>query len=225
MIKKLLGKFSHAILATDVILFSFIEGELCVYCVDATKKEFIGKKAFPGGLVQFKQDLDEAVLQDLKKTSGLTPTYCEQLYTYGNPDRDPSGHVVSTAYLALIPEHKIKISKNQKKEDFGWYAVKKMPKLAYDHKKMLEYAIQRLRWKLEYSTIVSNLLPEQCTLSEMQNIYEVVLDRTLDKRNFRKKVLSLHILKKSGKKKEGEANRPAELFSFRSKKFQIISFL
>ena len=225
MIKNLLRKFTNPILATDVIIFSIIQGELCVLLTESKKKEFHGMMSFPGGLVKYKEELETAAERHLKEKTGNSNIYLEQLYTFSDPTRDPGGHIVSTAYFALLPENKVKLEKGKDLKSLGWYPVSKLPKLAYDHKKMIDYAKQRLAWKLEYSNVVYSLLPEIFTLSELQDIYEIILHKEFDKRNFRKKLMSLGILKKLGKKREGDANRPAELFSFKAKKFEIVTMI
>lgn len=215
MIKKLLGKHQHAIVAIDVLIFTILEGKLHVLITPKGKDLF----AFPGGLVKYQESLEEALKRHLQEVHISAELYFEQLYTFGDPKRDPSGHIVSTAYIALVPASEISTDKGI------WHPVSKMPAFAYDHKAMLQYAKKRLAWKLEYTSVAYSLLPKTFTLSSLQEIYETILERSLDKRNFRKKILQTDILKNTGKKTTGDANRPAELYCFKQRKFSFVEMI
>jgi len=216
---------NHVIVATDTLVFTIIDQKLHVLLIKMKKKEWKGTWALPGGLVNINESLDGAAKRHLKDKTSISGIYMEQLYTFGDPSRDPDGHIISTSYMALIPADKVKLKTSKEYEAIEWKPLHKLPKLAYDHKEVIKYGVQRLRWKLEYTNAVYSLLPDEFTLSELQDMYEIILDRELDKRNFRKKILSLKMLKKLGKKRKGEANRPAELFSFKDKKFKIVEVL
>lgn len=217
MIKKLLGKHHHAILAVDVIICTILNDQLHVYLTPVTKKADLF--AFPGGLVKYQESLEDALKRHLEEAQITTNCYFEQLYTFGDPKRDPTGHIVSTAYLALVPPNGVTSEKG------GWYPLNDLPAFAYDHSDMLRYAKQRLAWKLEYTNVAYSLLPPTFTLSALQTVYESILGVQLDKRNFRKKLLQADILKNTGKKTSGAANRPAELYCFRQKKFAFADML
>jgi 8-oxo-dGTP diphosphatase len=139
--------------------------------------------------------------------------YTEQLYTFGQPDRDPRTRVITVAYFALIPYDSVVLQTEG--ETAEWFSLKQLPDLAFDHAEILAYALTRLRYKLEYTAVGFQLLPDVFTLSELQKAYEIILDEKLDKRNFRRKILTADILEETGeKKKEGEG-RPAKLYRYR----------
>ncbi len=218
-------KYSHAVIATDVVIFTVYEEQLKVLLIKMKKKPFVGMWAIPGGLVHGKESVDEAAQRHLIEKTGVKDVYLEQLYTFGHVDRDPFGRVVSVAYFALIPNAGLKLKTTSEYDDVAWFSVAHLPKLAYDHTEILETAIQRLKAKLGYSTISYSLLPKEFTLSQLQHIYEVILGDALDKRNFRKKILSLGLLKRLGKKRSGGASRPAELYTFLKRSSLIASVL
>ena len=170
---------------------------------------FAGDWALPGTLVREGEDLQEAVLRILSDGPGLPqPRHLEQLATFGAPDRDPRGRVFSASYLALVPRP-VPV-----RETAQWWPVAQPPPLAFDHGMILASAVQRLRAKLSYSNVAYGLLPDTFTLSELQAVYEAVLDRHLDKRNFRKKLLSLNVLSETEGQRRGP-HRPAQLYRFR----------
>ena len=207
-------KYSHAVIATDVVIFTVHEEQLKVLLIKMKKKPFGGMWAIPGGLVRGKESVDEAAQQHLIEKTGVHDVFLEQLYTFGRVDRDPFGRVVSVAYIALIPNAGITLKTTADYDDVAWFPIKKLPRLAYDHHEILEMAVQRLKAKLGYSTISYSLLPKEFTLRQLQHIYEVILGHQLDKRNFRKKSVSLNLLKKTGKKRTRDISRPAELYVF-----------
>lgn len=218
-------KYKFAVIATDVVIFTVQNGELKVLLIEMKKNPYKGFWAAPGGLVGPKESVETAASRVLKEKAGLSNIHLEQLYTFGKVDRDPFGRVVSVAYFALISASDLKLHTSDEYSDIKWYPINKVPKLAYDHAEVLKVAKERLQSKLEYTNIVYSLLPEEFTLSELQEIYETILDRGLDKRNFRKKILALKILKKLRKKREGGAHRPAELYSFIKRVPQIIDLI
>lgn len=221
---KVKKKYDYAVISTDVAIFTIIDNELNVLLMKMNKSPYIGYWAIPGGLVKSDESVDDSAKRHLYLKAGVKGVYLEQLYTFGKVNRDPFGRVVSVAYFALIPNKGLKLKSG---EGFitDWFPVKKLPKLAYDHKEVIETATDRLKSKLEYTNIIYSLLPEEFTLGELQNMYEIILGRKLDKRNFRKKILSVKLIKKISKKKIGEAHRPAELYKFIDKKAKIVQIL
>ena len=142
--------------------------------------------------------------------------------TFDEIHRDPSGRVLSVAYFALFPDADITLTTTEKYNDVRWWPMKKLPKLAYDHKCMIEIAIERLTFKIQYTNIVWSLLPTEFTLTQLQHVYEVILDKPLDKRNFRKRILALNLIKPTGNKQQGEAYRPADLYRFKHKSLEYV---
>ena len=216
-----------AVIAVDVVGFAIKENQLHILLIKNKNKPFEGLWALPGGLVQTKESLDEAVWRHLKNKTGLKEAYVEQLYSFGSIDRDPLGRVVSVAHLALVNNIKLKteLKTTDNYSAIGWFAVDKLPKTAYDHKEIIKCALERLRGKLSYTNIVYGLLPKKFTLGEMQAVYEIILSKKLDKRNFRKKILGLKILCKTGELRTGGTNRPAVLYEFVSRKSKVVEVL
>lgn len=218
-------KYEFAVIASDVVIFTVDEGELKVLLIKMKKKPYTDYWAAPGGLVGPKESVDDAAARILREKAGLSNIHLEQLYTFGKANRDPFGRVVSVAYFALIPSAHLKLHTTDEYSDIKWFSMGKLPKLAYDHLEVLRVAKDRLQSKLEYTNIVYSLLPSEFTLSELQDVYETILDRGIDKRNFRKKILALKILKTLKKKREGSAHRPAELYSFIKRTPQAIELI
>lgn len=220
-----LKQFVHAILATDIVIFTIHEGKLKVLLIKMTRKPYVGSWAIPGGLIAPDESADDAALRHLRAKTNVKDVYLEQLYTFGGVNRDPRGRVVSVAYFALIPSTHASLKTTTDYAGIDWFTIKNLPPLAYDHKEIIAKAVERLKSKLSYSTISYSLLPKEFTLSELQSVYEVILDRALDKRNFRKKVLSLGLMRSTGKKRRGDANRPAELFVFKKRIPEFVDIL
>ncbi|MCS6926611.1 MAG: NUDIX hydrolase [Candidatus Binatia bacterium] len=199
--------------AVDAVLFTIADGELQTLLVKIKNGPFRGQWAFPGGLVKVGETLEEAARRELYEKTGVRDLYLEQLYTFGDAHRDPTAHTISVAYFALVPYFAHALQRGEKYADVGWFPVRSLPPLAYDHNAIAASALQRLQAKLSYTNIVYSLLPPEFTLAELQDIYEVILGRTLDRRNFRRKILALGLLKPLQKTRRG-AHRPAMLYSF-----------
>ncbi len=222
--KNLNQKYKFTVIATDVVIFTIEEKVLKVLLIKMNKHPYKNHWALPGGLVKPEESVDHSAQRNLKEKTGVVNVYLEQLYTFGEINRDPFGRVVSVAYFALMPTKGVKLKTSKEYKDVKWFEVKELPNLAYDHKNMVNLAVKRLQAKLEYTNIVFSLLPKEFALSELQLIYEIILDKKLDKRNFRKKILSLNLLEKTEKKSKG-ANRPAQLYKFKERKPQIVNII
>lgn len=202
----------------DIVIFTIQEGVLKVLLVKRLVPPFVGQTAIPGGFVLEDEDLDQAALRELREETGVSDLYLEQLYSFGKPDRDPRGRVITVSYFALIsPDRKLRAGSDAATAE--WYAVDKLPPLAFDHSSILKYALERLRNKLEYTTVGFQLLPEKFTLTELQEVYEAILGRKLDKRNFRRKMSVLGILKPLREHRHG-GQRPAQLYRFVAARFE-----
>jgi 8-oxo-dGTP diphosphatase len=202
--------------AVDVIVFTVRDETLQVLLVQLKTPPYVDLWAFPGGLVPHGESTEAAATRCLFETTDVKDVYLEQLYTFSNPSRDPHGHVVSVAYVALVNRAHISLRVPGKCVNIDWFPVAAPPPLAYDHGEMLEYALQRLRWKLEYTNIVYSLLPKDFTLTELQRVYETILGRPLDKRNFRKRVQGLSCLEETGERFRAGNHRPAKLFRMKT---------
>jgi 8-oxo-dGTP diphosphatase len=177
---------------------------------------FAGMWAIPGGFVRMEESLEEAAKRELAEETAVKDIYIEQLYTFGDPERDPRTRVITVAYFALLPADVVAAQKaGGDAAATGWFAMDVLPELAFDHREIVTYALTRLRYKLEYTMVGFELLPDVFTLSELQHAYELILGEELDKRNFRRKILSAEILEETGKKKREGEGRPARLYRYR----------
>jgi ADP-ribose pyrophosphatase YjhB (NUDIX family) len=202
----------------DIVIFTIQEGVLKVLLVKRRIAPYLGQFAIPGGFVLEDEDLDQAALRELREETGVADVYLEQLYSFGKVDRDPRGRVVTVAYFALISADR-KLKAGSDAAEAAWYPLDDLPRLAFDHKTILNYALERLRNKLEYTTVGFQLLPEKFTLTELQAVYEAILGKKLDKRNFRRKMSVLKILKPLPEYRRG-GQRPAQLYRFVAGRFE-----
>lgn len=203
----------------DVVIFTVQDHELKVLLVKRGIPPFENIWALPGGFVLPDESLEAAAKRELLEETGVEKVYLEQLFTFGKPGRDPRGRVVSIAYLALLPAPRL-LAPGTDAREAEWINIQKLPKLAFDHNQIVEYAIERLQNKLEYTTAGFSLLPTEFTLSELQQVYELVLNKRLDKRNFRRKLELLNILEPVSRWKQEGVSRPAQLFRFSSNRFE-----
>ncbi len=201
----------------DLVIFTIADDDLKVLLIRRAGEPFQGRWALPGGFVEIDESLERAAARELQEEVGVTNVYLEQLYTFGEPDRDPRGRVISVAYFALIDAEKQRIVAASDAADTAWHSVFKPPRLAFDHRKILDYAVWRLRNKIEWTTVGYELLPRKFTLSELQRVYEIILQRPVDKRNFRKKILAQGQIRELEETRSDVAHRPARLYAFRRK--------
>jgi 8-oxo-dGTP diphosphatase len=219
------------IVAVDVAVFTVLDRALHVLLVRPRAGAFAGEWALPGGRVRAEESLDEAARRELAAQTGLRNIYLEQLYTFGSPRRDPARRVVSVAYVAVLPHGgrfarqaptpRRGTARARKYTDVAWRRVARLPRLGYDHRAVMRTALARLRAKLGYTNVAYTFLPASFTLTELQEIYEVILGRRLDRRNFRKRVVSLGLLRPLGRARRGP-HRPAALYAFRHRRPMVI---
>ena len=203
----------------DVVIFTIREQRLQVLLVRRGIPPYQGAWAIPGGFVLDDEDLESAAARELMEETGVRDVYLEQLYTFGDPGRDPRGRVVTVAYFALIRSDQ-QVAAGSDAAEARWWPADAPPPLAFDHDRILAYAIERLRNKLEYTTVGFQLLPERFTLGELQAVYEAVLGRPLDKRNFRRKLELLDILVPLAEHRTAGRARPARLYRFAAARFE-----
>lgn len=204
-------------LAVDVAAFAMHGGELRVLLVQRGELPHARDWALPGGLVMSGEELHEAALRVLRSETSveLEPRHLEQFHTFGEVGRDPRGRIVSVAHLAVLPHGTVEVagqaSGGGHTLEAGWLSAHRPPSLAFDHQSILDRALARLQLRLEYANLALEFLPETFTLPELQGVHEAILDRKLDKRNFRKRLLSQGVLTPSGERRTG-VGRPAQLY-------------
>jgi 8-oxo-dGTP diphosphatase len=210
------SQYDRPSVTVDVVIFSLIEENLNVLLVQRKYEPYPGMWAIPGGFVHPDESLEEAAVRELAEETGVTDVYIEQLYTFGEPGRDPRTRVITVAYFALVPFTAIEHRPGEDAAATAWFAMDQLPELAFDHAEILAYALTRLRYKLEYTSVGFELLPDEFTLTELQRAYEIILEEKLDKRNFRRKILAAGILEDAGRKKQEGEGRPAKLYRYRA---------
>jgi len=210
-------------LTVDCVVFGLDESnELRVLLIQRALEPYVGYWALPGGFVRIDEDLAAAAQRELFEETGVKDIYIEQLYTFGNFDRDPRGRVVSVAYYALVnlKNHPVKASTDAR--NAAWFKLTDIPELAFDHKEILATAIERIRSKVLYKQIGFELLPETFTLSDLHKLYESILGQQLNRRNFRSKILKLDLLEEL-ERQTNVSHRPAQLYKFNKTKYEELS--
>jgi 8-oxo-dGTP diphosphatase len=215
--------YARPALTVDCVVFGFDEGDLKVALIKRDVEPFRGKWALPGGFVHVDETLDDAARRELREETGIEPVYLEQLYTFGELDRDPRERVVSVAYYALVKlsDHRIRAATDA--AEAAWFAVNDVPSLAFDHGRILDTALARLKGKVRYQPVGFELLPTKFTLSQLQHLYEAILETTLDKRNFRKKILGTELLLELDEIEQDVAHRAARLYRFDDRKYRQLA--
>jgi len=198
-------------ITVDVVIITIKDDALKVLLVKRTNEPFKGRWAIPGGFIRLSENLDEAALRVLKEKTNVDNIYLEQLYTFGDPLRRTDARVITCAYFALIREEDVDVFDS---EDVTWHEIYDLPPLAFDHKEIIEYSLKRTRERLEMCPVAYQLLNEKFTLTEMQRAYELIMNKTLDKRNFRKKALTSKGLRELNEYSKAKSKRPAKLYTF-----------
>jgi 8-oxo-dGTP diphosphatase len=216
-------EFPRPALTVDCVVFGMDHEDLKVMLIERGLPPFEGEWALPGGFVHVDETVDEAARRELEEETGLSKIFLEQLYAFSSVDRDPRERIISVAYYALVNllDHRVQAATDAR--DAAWFAVADVPSLAFDHAEILDTALERLRGKLGYQPIGFELLPQKFTLSQLQHLYEVVLERELDKRNFRKKVLATGLLLETKEVQQDVAHRAARLYRFDERKYKQLA--
>jgi len=196
----------------DIVLFTIRDRRLHLLLIRRLAKPFENRYALPGGFVREDESLDTAATRELREETGVEKVYLEQLYTFGDVKRDPRGRVVTVAYYALASDTQV-LHAGTDAADAAWFPVTELPSLAFDHRKIVEYAHERIRNKLDYTNVGFELLPDKFTLTELQLVHEAILGGNLDKRNFRRKIIQKGIVKPM-KKWQHTGRKPAQLYCF-----------
>jgi 8-oxo-dGTP diphosphatase len=206
--------------SVDAVVFGYDqEQEISILLIKRKFEPFQKFWALPGGLVKDEESLEDAVRRELKEEAGIDVNYLEQLYSFGKPDRDPRNRVISVAYFGLVRPADYQLLAQTDAEDVAWFSIKKLPRLAFDHKAILDMAIKRLRGKLAYEPIGFELLDKKFPFSDLEKLYQILLDRELDRRNFKKKIMSYGFLEELDEIVQKKSGRPARLFQFNKKKY------
>ncbi|REE25877.1 8-oxo-dGTP diphosphatase [Winogradskyella pacifica] len=206
-------------LSVDAVVFGYEEGDISVLLIKRKYEPFKGEWAIPGGFVLNDESLEEAVERELHEETGIKINYLEQLYTFGKPSRDPRGRVVSVAYFGLVRPNAYKIVASTDAEQVQWFNINELPKLSFDHKEILNAAIERLQGKITYEPIGFELLDKKFPFSDLEKLYTTLLGRDIDRRNFRKKMRGLNVLDELDEKVSKGSGRPANLFQFNPKRY------
>jgi len=204
----------------DLVIFTLRERALNLLIVERGIEPFKGRWALPGGFVRLDETIDEAARRELAEETGVSQVYLEQLYTFGDIERDPRERVITVAYYAFVPSQSLELKASTDAAAVRWVAIGERPPLSFDHDRIVEYALERIRNKIMYVPIAFGLLANEFTLTELQNVYEAILGDALDKRNFRKKILASDLLVETGSVRGGERHRPAALYRFSRARFE-----
>lgn len=200
------------LVTVDIVLFTIRDRRLHLLLIRRLAKPFENRYALPGGFVRGEESLDAAATRELREETGVEKVYLEQLYTFGDLKRDPRGRVITVAYYALVPHTQV-LRAGTDAADAAWFPVTELPALAFDHRKIVEYAHQRIRNKLDYTNVGFELLPDKFTLTELQLVHEAILGENLDKRNFRRKITQKKIVKPTTEWQH-TGRKPAQLYRF-----------
>lgn len=209
-------EYPHPAVTTDVVIFTVRDEKLQLLLIKRRADPFKGGWALPGGFVEIDEDLESGAKRELEEETGVSGVYLEQLYTFGAVNRDPRERVITVAYYALVPSEKLELRASSDADAVGWFAMDELPNLVFDHAEIVSMAHDRLRAKLEYSTIAFQFMPSEFTLRELQDVYEIILEEPQDKRNFRKSILALDEIEETGRDKRVGAHRPAKLYKHKN---------
>ncbi len=212
-------EYARPALTVDCVVFGLDDEDLKVLLIQRGLEPFKGRWALPGGFSQVGEPLEETARRELCEETGLEKVYLEQLYTFSAPERDPREHVVTVAYYALVNLSEHRVEADTDADRAAWFAIDDIPDLAFDHEAILRTAHERLRGKIRYQPVGFELLPPKFPLRLLQGLYEKILDRPLDKRNFRKKILGMGILEELDEIETDVAHRAARLYRFNKKKY------
>ena len=212
--------FFKSAFTVDNVIFGFDEGDLKVLLIERGEEPHEGMWALPGYFVYQHEDLDAAAKRVLEELTGLRNVYLEQVKTFGAVNRHPFGRVITVAYFSLVKISDFTPQPASIALKTRWHSVAQVKELAFDHEQILDACFQRLKWLVRLRPVGFELLPPKFTLTELQHLYEAILETGLDKRNFRKKILSMDLLIDLEETQEGVAHRPARLYRFDRKKYE-----
>ncbi|MFL9482839.1 NUDIX hydrolase [Chitinophagaceae bacterium LWZ2-11] len=210
-------EYKNPSLAVDLVVFGYHENELSVLLLNRKEEPFKDRWTLPGAFLQMQETFQTTCSRVLQTKLGMDNVYLEQLYSFDEVERDPRGRVISVVYYALINPVKFEVVAGSMANDVKWFSVKKVPKLGFDHNDLFKKALQRLKSKILYWPVGFELLDEYFTMTELHELYECILDTTIDRRNFRRKILDSEYIINTGTKREGLQNRHPDLYQFNKK--------
>ncbi len=214
------NNFFKSAFTVDNVIFGFDEGDLKLLLIKRGEEPYEGKWALPGYFVYPNEDLDSAAERVLKELTGLTDVFLEQVKTFGQVNRHPFGRVITVAYFSLVKINRFTLQPASIALKAKWHSISEVKSLAFDHNEILKACFERLKWLVRTRPLGFELLPPKFTLTELQHLYEAILETELDKRNFRKKILSMDLLIDLDELQEGVAHRPAKLYQFDREKYE-----
>ena len=217
------NKSSVIKVAVDAIVFGYSKQDgVSVLLIQRKYEPYKNSWAIPGGFVLEDESLEEAVKRELMEETGISVNYLEQLYTFGEPKRDPRQRIIAVAYFGLVKASQYQeLKASTDAENAKWFSIKKLPALAFDHKQILQVAIERLRAKVRYQPVGFELLDKKFPFSDLEKLYTALLDKEINRRNFSKKILSFDFLEETGElsKPEGKG-RPSKMYQFNQKRYK-----
>lgn len=206
--------YKNPSLAIDLVVFGYHNGQLSVLLLNRNEAPFKDQWTLPGAFLQMEETFSETCSRVLQTKLGMDELYLEQLYSFDAPDRDPRGRVISIAHFALVNPDKFRIAAGSMANDVQWFDVRNMPGLGFDHTLIFGKALQRLQSKILYYPVGFELLDESFTLPELHHLYECILGISIDRRNFRRKILDSGYIVPTGEKRTGAQNRHPDIYRF-----------
>ena len=208
------SSYKNPALAVDLVVFGYHEQTLSVLLLNRKEEPFKDQWTLPGAFLQIEETFQQTCSRVLETKLGMDDVFVEQLFSFDDPARDPRGRVISVTYYALVNPHKLEITAGKMANDVKWFNVKKVPALGFDHKEIFNKALQRLKSKILYFPVGFELLDELFTMTELHDLYECILSISIDRRNFRRKILDSEYIINTGHKREGLQNRHPDLYKF-----------
>lgn len=218
--RKINTKMQNIKVAVDAVVFGYEQKQLFVLLIKRGVEPFKDFWALPGGLVKDNESLENAVQRELSEETGVSIDYLEQLYSFGAPQRDPRSRVVSVSYFGLVRPNHFKLNAATDAIEAKWFSIDELPELAFDHKEIFTKAIERLKAKINYQPIGFELLNDTFPFSDLEHLYQTILEQEIDRRNFRKKIMSYGLLIETDQIHQPSSGRPAKLFKFDYKKYK-----